>query len=92
MSLQITNPELEELEKAYSKVNIDESKNTASGKTEGLDEVTLLSSGKIAKFVYHYDDDSITLYALEEAPPPEPIAKLAAFLNANPDVKDLLGM
>ena len=52
----------------------------------------VLPTGRKILAILHGIPDTLTIYAVEEAPVPEPMEKLSAFLNANPDVRELLGL
>ena len=95
MSFQISEKELEELQKNFGglPVKLDQTINTA-GENERV-TTHVMYNGRIAHFVYHYSTDSITVFNVEEPavqPQPEPIQRLTDFLNGNPDVKQLLGL
>ncbi len=94
MTIQLTQQEQTHLDTCFNGYVIDEAYTTPIDQTEGIIIVTL-PTGRIATAIYHYNPDSLTVFRLEEAPPepiPEPIVKLTTFLNANPDVKALLGL
>jgi hypothetical protein len=94
MTIQLTQQEQTHLNTCFNGYVIDEAYTTPIDQTEGVTTVTL-PTGRIATAIYHYYPDSLTVFKLEEAPPepiPEPIVKLTTFLNANPDVKALLGL
>ena len=94
MTIQLTEQEQTYLNTCFNGYVIDEAYTTPVDQTEGVTTVTL-PTGRIASAIYHYSPDSLTVFKVDEAPPepiPEPIVKLTAFLNANPDVKALLGL
>ena len=92
MSIVLTQEEKDFLDKCFNGHAVDESLTTPrEGENEGV-EISTMSTGRTAHFIYHYDSDSITVFAVDEAPIPEPITKLTDFLTNNPDVKSLLGM
>ena len=92
MSIQLTEQELNQLQQCYGfqPITLDESK-TLPSENEGLG-THIMSTGRIAHFVYHYGPDNITVFKVDEAPVPTSMQKLSTFLNANPDVKELLGL
>jgi hypothetical protein len=93
MSLNLTQEELDFIaEKRPLGFNIDVNYTTPDvEKNEGFSWLDLPTGRKILA-IHHYEPDTLTIYAVEEAPVPEPMEKLANFLNANPDVRELLGL
>ena len=92
MAIVLTQEEQDHLNKCFNGYTINETYTTpVEGEDEGISWCNL-PTGRKAHLIYHYQPDSVTVFAVDEAPLPEPITKLTAFLENNPDVKALLGM
>lgn len=94
MALRLTKAEAQELASYYGgqPVVVDE---TATATGNDILREQVLCTGRIAHFVYHVDGDSVSVFKVEQAPPPptpDAVLKLTEFLNSNPDVKELLGL
>lgn len=92
MSIVLTQEEKDYLDSCYNGHAVDETYTEPKGDANEGVELTTLPTGRTAHMIYHYVADSITVFAVDEAPLPEPITKLTSFLDSNPDVKALLGL
>lgn len=94
MTIQLTQQEQTYLNTNFNGYVIDETYTIPVDEKEDISSQKL-PTGRTVSFIYHHYSDSITVFKVDEAPPepiPEPMEKLASFLNANPDVKELLGL
>jgi len=92
MAIVLTQEEQDHLNKCFNGHSVDETYTTP---IEGVDEAISwcdLPTGRKVHMIYHHTLDSITVFAVDEAPIPTPMVKLANFLSNNPDVKALLQM
>lgn len=94
MSIELTELEKQEIAKYFAGGQYFDDSVTTAGENE-LVRTLQLESKRTIHYIYHLNPDSVTVFSVEEAPPvpvPEPMEKLASFLEANPDVKELLGL
>jgi hypothetical protein len=90
MSIELTEHELNQLQLSFGgqPVTLDESTSEAT-ENEGISSFTL-DTGRIANFVYHYDTDSITVFRVDEAPPPAEITKINSLIESSEQFRSLL--
>jgi hypothetical protein len=89
MSIQLTQEELQELTKYFAGGQyIDETKTTA-GQNE-LVKTLQLESKRIVHYIYHLEPDSVTVFDVEEAPPPIEIVKINSLIENNDQFRSLL--
>jgi hypothetical protein len=92
MAIVLTQEEQDYLDKCFNGYSVDE---TYATPVEGVNESISwcdLPTGRKVHMIYHHASDNITVFAVDEAPIPAPMVKLADFLSKNPDVKELLGL
>jgi hypothetical protein len=93
MSLNLTQEELEFItENRAAGFTIDTNYTTPNTEEYETFFWQVLPTGRKILAILHGIPDTLTIYAVEEAPVPEPMEKLSAFLNDNPDVRELLGL
>jgi hypothetical protein len=89
MSL-LTQEESQQLQSYYNGDTLveDVQKTTADG-DESIQKITL-NTGRIANFVYHHATDSITVFNVEDAPPPTEILKINSLIENSDQFRSLL--
>lgn len=90
MTIQLTHQELNELQSSFGGETVKLNETILQPlETEGLGKHSM-SSGRIANFVYHYITDSITVFKVDEAPPPVEISKINSLIESNEQFRSLL--
>ena len=87
----LTEQEQQEISTSFAGINVDAS-STIAGEGDLIWSTQFQCSKRTMHYIYHTEPDTITIFRVDEAPVPEPMQKLSTFLNANPDVRELLGL
>jgi hypothetical protein len=90
MSIILTQEEQDYLNRSFNGYTIDETYTTpVQGADEDISEFVLPTNRKI-HVIYHYNTDSLTVFSVDETPPPIEITKINNLIETNEQFRSLL--